>query len=56
VQPTVLDVQGVATGRRSLAEQDTLGSPSGMSTVAVMLCGRFNSRGAAKLGIDWVPG
>ena len=30
--------------------------PSGMSTSAVMLCGRLSTLGAAKNGIDWVPG
>jgi hypothetical protein len=31
-------------------------SPAGISTCAVMLCGRLSTRGPAKNGIDWVPG
>ena len=30
--------------------------PSGISTSAVMLCGRLRTLGAAKNGIDCVPG
>ena len=56
VQPAVLEEQRVAAGRVPWDSRTPSAPPSGISTVAVMECGRFKTRGPAANGTDWVFG